>query len=634
MTIQLLNGLVYGGLMYILSVGLVLIFGLRRIVNFAHGSLFMIGAYIGYTVAAYAGFLAGLGASILAMALIGLLLDIGVFRPLQKYDPLLTVLVTFGMLLIFEDASRTLWGKDYISVAVPPFLSGNVEMWGSSYPLYRLLVIAVSFVTVASLSLWLRYSDIGLYVRASSADSVTTGMQGVNTDRVSAIVVAVGAALAGMSGVIASPLMALSPAMGGYILVDSFIVVVVGGLSSFGGAFLAAMLLGQIHNFGIVYLPNVASATPFLLMIAVLIWRPNGFSGQSAATSVETPHAVASPQLIKPKGGRGRWVSAVSLALVSILMGAALPHWVTGPTTITLLTQGALNAILAVSVGLLIRQCGLVSFGHATFFGLGAYLTGILLKNGDIPTGLILLLAILIPTVLGFLMALVIVRLSGVAFSMLTLAVAQVFHEIFLKWRGLAGGDDGLSVTLPLSLVGIPSKLFQSANSMFVICWTLLTLILCGLWLFSGSRLGRLVHAIRDNEERAQFIGYETLLPRVFVFAMSAAIGATGGTLFFLYNGFVSPELLHWTMSGSALVMAIVGGADFVVGPAIGAMTFLGVKDVLGNLTEHWQSIIGAALIMITVGWPSGLAGILALAWRRATGLARSPTSPATGEAA
>lgn len=282
MTIQLLNGLVYGGLLYILSVGLVLIFGLRRVVNFAHGSLFMIGAYIGYSVARYAGFYAGLAASVGVMAVLGVLLDIGVFRPLQKHDPLLTVLVTFGMLLILEDFARTVWGKDYLSVTVPPSLSGNLDLLGFSYPLYRLLVIVVSLLTVASLSAWLRYSAIGLYVRASSADAVTTGMQGVNTDRVSAIVVAVGTALAGMSGVIASPLMALSPSMGGYILVDCFIVVVVGGLSSFGGAFLAAMLIGQIHNFGIVYLPTAASAIPFVLMIGVLVWRPNGFSGKSS----------------------------------------------------------------------------------------------------------------------------------------------------------------------------------------------------------------------------------------------------------------------------------------------------------------------------------------------------------------
>lgn len=318
------------------------------------------------------------------------------------------------------------------------------------------------------------------------------------------------------------------------------------------------------------------------------------------------------------------------VALLSIAFGLALPHLVRGPTTMTLLTQGTLNALLATSVGMLIRQCGLVSFGHATFFGLGAYLTGLLLKSSGLPTGLVLLLGVLVPTLFGFVIALVIVRLSGVAFSMLTLAIAQVFHEVVMKWRDLAGGDDGLSVSLPQTVAGLPASVFQSANSMFVICWTTLTLILLGLAIFSNSRMGRLVYAIRDNEERARFIGYETLLPRALVFAMSAAIGAIGGMLFFLYNGFVAPDLLDWTMSGSALVMAIVGGAQFVVGAAVGALVFLGVKDALGNLTEHWQAIIGVVLIVITVGFPSGLAGVFAAAWRR---IFSRPASPSPAEA-
>lgn len=282
MLVHILNGFVYGGLLYILAVGLVLIFGLRRVVNFAHGALFMIGAYIGYATALKFGFWVGLGAAIVALAVLGMLLDTAIFRPLQRQDPMVTVLVTFGILLVLEDLARSIWGKDYITVQPPPLLAGNTGLLGFDYPVYRLLVIAVSIAVVTGLSLWLRRSSIGLYVRASSVDPVTTAMQGVNTDRVSALVVAVGAALAGLSGVIASPLLALSPSMGSYILIDSFIVVVVGGLGSFTGAFVAAMLIGQIHNFGILYFPWAASSVPFLLMVAVLMWRPAGLVGQRA----------------------------------------------------------------------------------------------------------------------------------------------------------------------------------------------------------------------------------------------------------------------------------------------------------------------------------------------------------------
>jgi len=279
MLVQILNGLVYGGLLYIVSVGLVLIFGLRRIVNFAHGSLFMLGAYVGFSVAVMGGFWGAILAAAIVLALVGALLDITILQPLQREDPIVTVLVTFGLLLILEDFAQFVWGKDFLKMPVPSMFSGSVLIFGESFPVYRLVVIAVAALVALGLSVWLRVSKIGLYVRASSADPLTTAMQGVNTDRVSVIVVALGAALAGISGTISAPLLALSPSMGSYILIESFIVVVVGGLGSFAGAFIAAIAIGQVHNLGLVYVPWAATMIPFLLMVAVLIWRPTGIAG-------------------------------------------------------------------------------------------------------------------------------------------------------------------------------------------------------------------------------------------------------------------------------------------------------------------------------------------------------------------
>jgi branched-chain amino acid transport system permease protein len=279
MLIQILNGLVYGGLLYVMAVGLALIFGLRRVVNFAHGSLFMMGAYVGYSAASLFGYWAGLAASVLVLAVLGALLDLAVFRPLQREDPKVTLLVTFGILLVLEDLAQTVWGKDFRSLPAPRDLSGTVNLLGESFPAYRLMVIAMAAAVALGLSLWLRRSRVGLYVRASSVDPVTTAVQGVNTDRVSMAVVALGSALAGLSGTIAAPLLAISPAMGGYILIESFIVVVIGGLGSFAGAFVAALVIGQVHNLGVVYVPWAATMFPFLLMVAVLIWRPTGIAG-------------------------------------------------------------------------------------------------------------------------------------------------------------------------------------------------------------------------------------------------------------------------------------------------------------------------------------------------------------------
>ena len=276
MLILALNGLVYGSLLYVLSVGLVLIFGLRRVTNFAHGGLYMVGAYLGYAVSTVGGFWVGLIVSMVGLSLLGAILDRLIFRPLQDQNPISTILVTFGLLLVLEDAVRTIFGKDFILMKTPPALTGVAVLLGTPFPIYRLFVIAVAVVVAMVLATWLLKSRVGLYVRAASVDPVTTGIQGVDTERLGMLVVAIGTGLAGLAGVVSAPLLALSPSMGSYILIDCFIVVVTGGLTSFTGAFIAAMLIGQSHNLGVAYFPEIASLVPLLIMVVVLIFRPEG----------------------------------------------------------------------------------------------------------------------------------------------------------------------------------------------------------------------------------------------------------------------------------------------------------------------------------------------------------------------
>lgn len=279
LTINLFNGLVYGALLIVMCSGLALIYGLRRVVNFAHGSLYMLGAYLGYSIAGYTNFWIALIAAPALMAVLGVLLDRYGFRLLQDRDPLSVVLVTFGLLLVIEDVVQTVWGKSNLSMAVPELLNTSLDLLGTPVPAYRLAVIGAGLTVALGLSLWLRFSQIGLFVRAASTDPVTTAMQGVNTDVLSAGVVGLGTALAGLAGVVAAPFLSLSPAMSSDVIIDSFVVVVVGGLGSLAGAFIAAMVLGMIQALGAVYLPDVAVLLPFAVMVGVLIWKPAGFAG-------------------------------------------------------------------------------------------------------------------------------------------------------------------------------------------------------------------------------------------------------------------------------------------------------------------------------------------------------------------
>lgn len=279
LTINVFNGLVYGALLVIMCSGLALIYGLRRVVNFAHGSLYMLGAYIGYSLSLQFNFWVALCGAPAIMAALGVLLDRYGFRLLQDRDPLSVVLVTFGLLLVIGDGVQTYWGKSNFSVPVPQALSFGIDLWGTSVPAYRLCVIAIGAVVAVGLSLWLKHSKMGLFVRAASTDPVTTSMQGVNTDLISAMVVGLGTALAGLAGVVAAPFLSLSPSMSSDVIIDSFVVVVIGGLGSLAGAFVAALVLGMVQAIGAVYLPDASVLLPFVIMIAILIWRPSGLAG-------------------------------------------------------------------------------------------------------------------------------------------------------------------------------------------------------------------------------------------------------------------------------------------------------------------------------------------------------------------
>ena len=279
MLINVFNGLVYGALLIVMCSGLALIYGLRRVVNFAHGSLYMLGAYLGYTLASVSNFWVALVVAPALMAVFGALLDRFGFRLLQDRDPLTVVLVTFGLMLLIEDFVQTVWGTGNLSIPAPALLGFSVDLMGTAVPAYRIAVIVVGAAVALGLSLWLRFSSAGLFVRAASTDPTTTAMQGVNTDLLSAGVVGLGAALAGLAGVVAAPFLSLSPSMSSDVLIDSFVVVVIGGLGSLAGAFVAAILLGLIQAIGAVYLPQAAALLPFALMVAVLLWKPAGLAG-------------------------------------------------------------------------------------------------------------------------------------------------------------------------------------------------------------------------------------------------------------------------------------------------------------------------------------------------------------------
>jgi len=316
--------------------------------------------------------------------------------------------------------------------------------------------------------------------------------------------------------------------------------------------------------------------------------------------------------------------------LAGAVVGTVLALSISSGTVLSLLTQATIYAVFALGVGLLLRQNGMVSFGHALYFGSAGYGVGLLLQQQAMPAELALLLTLLGLGLVAFLIGLVIVRVPGVAFGMLTLAIGQVFYLSASRSRGLTGGADGMNIDWPARLFGVELSLLLQPKGLFLLSWGVLLLVMAGLTLLLRTRFGAITEAVRDNEERARFIGIRTLVPRAAIYALSAMVTGLAGLLAALNTGFVSPENLHWSLSGVALMMVVVGGYKALWGPALGAVVYFLAKDVLGDYANHWMAIFGIALITVIVFAPTGLAGALGQLLRpRAPKPARRPAPAA-----
>ena len=275
---QLLNGVQYGLLLFLISSGLTLIFGVMGVINLAHGSMFMIGAYLAFVVAGWTGALwLALPAAILGGLAFGALLEASLFRRFYRREHLDQVLLTFALILLFEEARSALLGNDFHAVPVPTILDFSVPVTPDfAYSAYRLAVLAICLLVAALMFLGVERTRVGAAVRAAAEKPEMVDLLGLDAGRIHLTVFAIGTALAMLAGALAAPLHSVYPNMGDGFLIICFVVVVVGGVGSIAGAFWAALLIGLVDTLGKAYLPQVAGLAVYVLMAAVLLWRPGG----------------------------------------------------------------------------------------------------------------------------------------------------------------------------------------------------------------------------------------------------------------------------------------------------------------------------------------------------------------------
>ncbi|MDA8333661.1 MAG: branched-chain amino acid ABC transporter permease [Peptococcaceae bacterium] len=276
---QFLIGLSVGMTLFVVAAGLTLIFGVLRVINFAHGSLYMLGAFLAYSVASFlgpAGFWPAMLIAPLVVALVSLGIERGLLRFIYDREHLIQILVTYGLVLVFSDLVQIVWGTGFKSLAPPPGLAGYVTVWGAALPRYNLFLFAVGILVAVGLALFLYRTRMGKICRATATDREMVDVLGVRSSRVFAAVFVLGGWLAGLGGALVAPTVSITPGMDVTIIIEAFLVVVIGGLGNVWGALVSSLILGAGESLGVLFLPRLAVAWPFFIAAVILIIKPSG----------------------------------------------------------------------------------------------------------------------------------------------------------------------------------------------------------------------------------------------------------------------------------------------------------------------------------------------------------------------
>ncbi len=603
---QALTGLAYASTLFLVSAGLTLIFGVTRVVNFAHGSLYMLGAYLASSFTAslpltVAGYFGGMLLASFVVAVVGIAIEVLVLRRIYAAPEIFQLLATFGVVLIVQDAALAIWGAEDLFAPRAPGLAGSVELAGALVPQYTLFLLAVGPLVFGALWLVFRRTRWGLEVRAATQDGEMASALGVNRALLFTAVFALGSFLAGLAGALQIPRESVNLQMDLAVVVEAFVVVVVGGLGSIGGAALASMLIGLLHAFGVWWLPQSVLVLAFAAMTLVLIVRPFGLLGR-AEVIAHAPRAAHAPFVPAPHVLR--W-----LALVAVVAAASAPLWA-GDYLLVVLTEMALLAVFAASLHLFMGMGGITSFGHAAFFGLGAYGAALLAKHLQATFALGIVAGPLAALAGALVAGWFVLRAQGVYAAMLTLAFAQILWSVAVQWVEVTGGDNGVLGLWP------PAWL---ASKVAYFYFTLL-LALASLALLRRAALapfGFALRASRDAPDRAAASGIDVLRVQWVAFAAGGLFAGLAGVLNAYQKGSVFPNALAIPQSLDALVMVLLGGLQTLSGPIVGALAYHALTVELTRTLEHWRLALGLAIVVLVLAFPQGIAGFVRARWER-----------------
>jgi len=612
--IQTLNGLASASLLFIAALGLTLIFGVTRIVNFAHGSFAMLGAYMAISANTWlgggvVGFWGGALLSAACVALLAAGIEVLILRRIYSAPPLLQLITTFGVVLVVKDAALYLWGPEDLLGPRAPGLRGAIAVFGQPFPAYDLFLILAGPALLAAVWLLLTRTDYGTKVRAATEDRDMASALGVNQALLFTSIFAIGCFLAGLAGALALPREPANLTIDLGLIAEVFVVTVVGGLGSIPGAYIAAVIIGiakawcigigTVTLFGIdVAFPKLTLVTEFLVMAAVLIVRPWGLFGTSPPPE-RSASSVARP--LSRFEFTPRWAFVCGAMLLAAVPLAA------GQYTLVLLTDVIVFALFAASLGLLMGAGGMASFGHAAYFGAGAYAAAIAAKAGG-PFLFALAAGFLSASALAFAFGWFVVRLDGIPLAMLTLALAQITWAVAFQWDAVTGGSNGL--------FGVwPPAMLASKQAYYLFSAALIGAAIVFLWRLPHTAFGFQLRAARDSRLRAEAVGIDTRRLQWMAFTFAGALAGFAGSVYVFSKGSLSPDVLSIPRSVDGLVMVLLGGVGTLTGPVAGAAAFTLLQDWVTRATPYWHAALGIFIVLLTLLFPAGIVGTLRQRW-------------------
>ncbi|MDW4498523.1 ABC transporter permease [Sulfitobacter sp. D35] len=603
---QFLTGLANAAALFLVASGLSLIFGVTRIVNFAHGSFYMLGAFVGITLMellpGHVGFWGAILLTGLAIGLIGAIVEMLVLRPIYKAPELFQLVATFGVILVIQDLALMIFGAEDRLGPRAPGLRGVWRIFGEPVPKYDIVLIAITPVILFALWYLIQRTRLGVLVRAATQDREMVGALGVNQAWLFTGVFALGSALAGLGGALQLPKGGADLLMDFNILGPVFVVVVIGGMGSLPGAFIAAVLISVLGVFGVTYLPSSTLVLMFVVMAIVLVIRPWGILGREEVAG-EHGQVGQPEQPIRPYGAKARLAVGLLLALL-----AALPMFA-DRFVLILLIDVIVFALFAASLHFMLGTGGLVSFGHAAFFGGGAYAAALLVFHAGTPMEIAFLFAPLAAGLLALAIGWFCIRLTGVYFAMLTLAFSQLVWSLAFQWRAVTRGDDGLVNIWPADWLNgtVPYYYFTLVLGVSGIVF---------LRHVIHAPFGYALRAGRDSPRQAEATGIDVKRVQHLAFTLAGIMAGLAGGIFVFSKGSVFPTELEISASFDALIAVFLGGVKTLAGGVVGA-TFLTAAEDWLTRAEHWRLILGLVIIAVVIVAPEGIVGSLRTLWAR-----------------